>query len=404
MTDNSGLVGGLLDEQFTLLPGLLGGVGVNTSSNNLGLSVLPGVAGGVQATTQNALVGVDVLPGLDLGGGIDIDILPDIGGGVDIDIGGGAGGGGSGGGGSGGGGTGGGGTGGGGSGGGGTGGGGAGTGDNGSGDIDGNGDNGVENPGGSGSGGTGWLPGSNTNLDLEVAYQNITRVDAGSAKAAGDVATLTNLWNRVDAGTLSTTEAVREIMALAKDTSAVAVLSYQFFTGETPTVDGLDFLVNAIDTLNPTDLTDAYYNNFNLENRYINFAANLGLSGEGAQSFNQAYGGLTFEGAVRKAYGEIIGIAEATAAGVNAEAAIADIASRKDYFDALASARINSTTNQDLAAKAGLVGYILGEAVKANVGLYANALENFFFDLADSEAQFNVSLVAAYSNDTAWMA
>ncbi len=362
MTDNTGLIGGQAG-QLTLLPGLLGGVGLNT--NSLGLNILPGLAGGVNANTSNALLGVDVLPGLDLGGGIDIDILPDIGGG--------------------------------------TGGGGSGTGDNGSGDVDGNGNNGVENPGGSGSGGSGWLPGSNTQLDLEVAYQNITRVDAGSAKAADDVAALTQIWNRVDAGTLTTTEAVRLITDFAIDTSAVAITSYQFFTGKTPTVAGLDFLVNAVDSLNPTDLTDAYYQGFNLENRYINFAANLGLFGEAAVSFKNEYGGLDFEGAVRKAYGTIIGNSEAAAAGVNVKAAIADIVGRKSYFDTLASSRIGAG-DTELAAKAGLIGYVLAEAIKADVGIYANALENFYFDLADSEAQFNVSLVAAYSNDTAWMA
>lgn len=400
MTDNTGLIEGQAG-QLTLLPGLLGGVGLNT--NSLSLNILPGLGGGVNANTNNAILGVDVLPGLDLGGGIDIDILPDVGGGVTIDIGGGTGGGGgAGGGGTGGGGTGGG-TGGGGTGGGTGGGGTGGTGDNGSGDVDGNGNNGVENPGGSGSGGTGWLPGSNTQLDLEVAYQNITRVDAGSAKAAGDVAALTQIWNRVDAGTLTTTEAVRLITDFAIDTSAVAITSYQFFTGKTPTVAGLDFLVNAVDSLNPTDLTDAYYQGFNLENRYINFAANLGLFGEAAVSFKNEYGGLNFEGAVRKAYGTIIGNSEAAAAGVNVEAAIADIVGRKSYFDTLASSRIGAG-DTELAAKAGLIGYILAEAIKADVGIYANALENFYFDLADSEAQFNVSLVAAYSNDTAWMA
>lgn len=85
------------------------------------------------------------------------------------------------------------------------------------------------------------------------------------------------------------------------------------------------------------------------------------------------------------------------------DAAIANIVGRKSYFDTLASSRIGAG-DTELAAKAGLIGYVLAEAIKADVGIYANALENFYFDLADSEAQFNVSLVAAYSNDTAWMA
>ena len=194
-------------------------------------------------------------------------------------------------------------------------------------------------------------------------------------------------------------ERVGIIGDLGNATTSVALTTYQFFTGAIPNKEGLRWLVNSPD--NPNDLNDAsgMYAGFGLENRYINFAANLGLQGAGKDAFAATYGGLTFGQAVEKAYGTIIGTALATAAGINVTAAIADITGREGYFRTVAAERMGGF-DQGLAAKAGLVGYILAEAVKANVGTYYRGLENFYLDAADGTARYGVDLVGVYGPGT----
>lgn len=385
LPDLGGGPGGVLPGLGGVLPGLDGGgidlsdlIGVDTRSG-VGIDILPGLAGGVGVDLDDGTVGIDILPGLlgvdlgvDLNDGIDLDLgvnvplIPDDiddpddptdPGGDDDD------------------------------------------------DDPTNGDNGDNNDDGAGIGNDGWTPASpNINLDLMTAYQNVTRLEPTSAKApVAQVLQVNQFKAAITAGTMTTQQAVDRIIDFADATTSVAVLTYQFFTGQIPSAKGLDYLVNTGDELNPFDLTDAYYTNFNLENRYINFAAALGLSGESAKSFGMTYGDMTFAQAARSIYDQVIGIQEARALGVDTDAAIANIVGRKAYFDELATTRINNT-NIDLASKAALVGYILAEAVKADVGKYANSLENFYYDLSDGQAQFKVGLVAAYNDDGAWMA
>ncbi|WP_269713794.1 hypothetical protein [Caulobacter sp. NIBR2454] len=180
-----------------------------------------------------------------------------------------------------------------------------------------------------------------------------------------------------------------------KDT-AVAALTYQFHTGEVPSAAGLAYLVNS--GTNPTDLNDAYYSGFNLENRYINFSTNLGVVGEGAASFTATYGLLSFSQTVDAAYEKIIGSTYAAAAGINALAAKADISSRAAYFTALANQNFPTSTpaQQDLAAKAGVVGYIIAEAMKADVGVYAAAMNRYSLALMDGTAVYSQDLLLAY--------
>jgi hypothetical protein len=168
-------------------------------------------------------------------------------------------------------------------------------------------------------------------------------------------------------------------------TTSVAVTAYQFFTGKIPSLAGLDFLVNP--TVNTNSLNSPYYTAFNAENRYINFAANLGLNGEGAAKFAADYGPLSVNEAIRKAYIEIVGSAN--------DSGIAAIQASTPYFAQVASERIGG--NLDLATKAAAIGYILNEVVKADAGVYGRALENFYLDLSDGTAQTGVSLVGIYS-------
>lgn len=229
--------------------------------------------------------------------------------------------------------------------------------------------------------------------DATTAYKNFTLVDSVKSSDAGKIPFF---W---PGSTASTRDAVRTIEAFALSTTSVALTAYQFFTGKTPGKAGLSYLVNSPD--NPSDLNDAagIYAQMNTENRYINFAANLGLVGEGKAAFASAYQSLTFRQAVEKAYDVVIGNKAAAAAGINVSAAVDGIVAAKSYFEALATQRM-SGFDQDLAMKAGMIGYLIAEGLKAHVGNYARAVENFYIDLADGSAQHNIDLVGVYGPGT----
>ncbi len=177
--------------------------------------------------------------------------------------------------------------------------------------------------------------------------------------------------------------------------TAVAALSYQFFTGSAPSAAGMQYLVNS--NLNSTDLSDAYYSRFSSDNRYINFAINLGVMGAGAATFSTTYGSLTFAAAVAAAYDTVIGPQYVESQRLNAFAAKGDIVSRLAYFTAVARASLpaNATAAQlDLGIKAAMVGYLMSEAMKADVGVYASAMNNFSNAIIDGRATYGGSLTA----------
>jgi S-layer protein len=162
-----------------------------------------------------------------------------------------------------------------------------------------------------------------------------------------------------------------------ESTTDVALAVYQFFTGMAPTLDGLDYLVNNDGgaPLNPNDLDSAYYAGFNQANRYYNFAINL-ITGNAAvaANFAAAYGSATFNQVVVAAYESIVGTPNVGAA--NAAAAEAAIEAKLSYFQQIAAERAPGV-NQDLATKAIAIAYILEEAIKADVGYYAFAIDSF---------------------------
>ena len=186
----------------------------------------------------------------------------------------------------------------------------------------------------------------------------------------------------------------KAIIDTADVDTAVAMQSYQYFTGLTPSQAGAAFLTNSASNTN--DLNDAYYAKFNIENRYINFAANLGVFGDGAAAFQATFGSLTFGQAVSLAYGRIIGFNYAQAAGIDPNAAVADITGRIAYFQGVAHDGLPANV-QDIGTKAAMVGYILAEGIKADVGAYATADNAFMADLLDGSAQFNVNLIGVYA-------
>src|SRR4051812_30368245 len=98
------------------------------------------------------------------------------------------------------------------------------------------------------------------------------RADAAHIPAAHQ-ALLASLSSQVDAGLLSFAAAKQSVARLAIDTTSVASLAYNFFTGSIPFDHGFDYLVSPTGP-NPNNLNSAYYQSSNIENRYINFAVN----------------------------------------------------------------------------------------------------------------------------------
>jgi hypothetical protein len=159
--------------------------------------------------------------------------------------------------------------------------------------------------------------------------------------------------------------------------------TYQFFTGSIPTAAGFEYLIES--AANNTDLSDPYYAQFNQENRFINFANNLGTVGVGALAFQQEYGSLTFEQTIRKAYDEIVGIAAAQAAGIDTEAAIQFFINARGFYQTVALERLGGVPLEQ-AIKIVALGSIINEAIKAGVGKYAEGVTELVADVSPDGA------------------
>ena len=219
-------------------------------------------------------------------------------------------------------------------------------------------------------------------VDSRVAasISNVLRLTTFSAAAEPVTKTLAAAM----AGGLSYTDAIGQVAKTALSTSAVAVMSYQFFTGKTPSAAGMDFLIKP-DGPNANNLNSAYYQSFNIENRYINFAVNLGKIGEGAAKFSADYGGLTLFEATRKAYATIFGPTPSD------DKVRALLDGRADYF-----AAYGQDGPEGQGAKAAMVGWLMAEAGKAEIGVYAKSASALFLDMASKDV-FAVDLVAVYA-------
>lgn len=230
---------------------------------------------------------------------------------------------------------------------------------------------------------------------LKTQYSAVMRVDYAAISTA-DSTLLADLAAKVDASAITLGAATAEIAKLAINTTTVANLSYYFFTGATPRAGGLDYLISPTGG-NPNNLNASYYQSFNMENRFINFAVNLGKTGEGATGFTAAYGALSLSEATTKAYTTIFGFAPA--AGKIAELLDAQVPNglggtyaRSQYFAAIG---LDGATGQ--GTKAAMVGWLMAEAAKANLGAYVTANNAFLADLMDDGAAlFNVDLLGAY--------
>lgn len=195
-------------------------------------------------------------------------------------------------------------------------------------------------------------------------------------------------------------EALSYILASADKTTAVAVMTYQFFTGQSPSAEGMAYLLNS--TTNGADLNDAYYAKFNLENRFMNFAANLAMGSSARPRFVDTYGAMSFGDYVASIYETIIGKSYAQAAGLDVDKIVADVVARRDLI--LQSARDNGMIGADatpaqidLALKTATAAYLLGEGAKADVGIYAGATNNFVLALVKGEPFYNVDITQTYA-------
>ncbi len=230
--------------------------------------------------------------------------------------------------------------------------------------------------------------GGSVDATIAAAITNILRIN-GSSSSLG-----VTLTTQVQGGQLNMNQAIGEVVKAADATTAVAVLSYQFFTGKIPSQGGIDFLVSTSGP-NPNNLNSAYYQSFNIENRFINFAVNLGKAGEGRAAFEQAYGAKDLFEATRSAYTTIFG-------GSPSDAKLhalldptlnlgGQTMTRAEYFAYYGQDGVNG-----IGAKAAMVGWLLAEAAKADLGVYARSSDQFLLDLQDGAASFAVDLVGTY--------
>lgn len=205
----------------------------------------------------------------------------------------------------------------------------------------------------------------------------ITDIDASNGVSGTD--TLRNVeWARFgdqDVSLVAVFPPETDWTAEVDDIQTVAA-TWQYFVQIVPSAEGFEYLIKS--TVNPTDLNDAYFQTFSTENRYIAFASNLAFDVAAANWFEQAFGDLTYAEAVEKAYEDIVTSAAAIAHGIDPELAKAFFMNGQGYFEAVATERIvrPGVTLED-AAKLALIASVLNEAVRAGIGPYAVAVNDF---------------------------
>jgi Ca2+-binding RTX toxin-like protein len=221
------------------------------------------------------------------------------------------------------------------------------------------------------------LTANSLSAPVETAFAAILRapVSAPSQEAGLKIVTDSLLAGASQA------KAIGAVIRAAGATTSVASLAYEFFTGKVPGEAGIDYLVSPTGP-NANNLNSAYYQSFNLENRYINFAVNLGKVGEGKDAFLAKYGSLSFVDATREAYKTIFGAAP-TDAKIHAM-----IDSRVDYFAAYGGDGPNG-----VGTKAAMVGWLLAEAQKADLGVMVRSNDAWLTDLADGSAPFAIDIL-----------
>lgn len=244
-----------------------------------------------------------------------------------------------------------------------------------------------------------------TSADLTTFFTN---GNLGKAPTAAQSLLLQSYASQTQSGAISDQAAIDRIVDMLDGTTSVAVQSYQFFTGGTPSAAGLDYLVDS--ALNANDLNDpapGQYAVLNTENRYINFAINLGASaaGAGRANFLATYGTLSFRDVAAVAYETIIGTAAAQAAGINVTTAIDFLARPENeaYLRAFVAQRAPGV-DIELGIRAALVGQIMSAGATGDVGNYNAATERLITGALDGTfdggitATSGVNLLTAFPN------
>jgi hypothetical protein len=235
--------------------------------------------------------------------------------------------------------------------------------------------------------------GAGTALDaIQIGFDEALRQ---STATTADQSFRDSLTSQANAGTLTTAQAAAAIVQHAQATSSVATLAYEFFTGTVPTAAGMDYLVSPTGP-NANNLNSAYYQSFSLENRYINFSVNLGTAvGQGASVFAQAYGSGDIYAAVHQAYRTIFGVDPTDA---KAHAIIdtqvdtgGQTMTRGQYFALYGGDGLNG-----IGTKAAMIGWLMAEGVKADVGDYAKSNDAFLTDVTTHNAPFGVDIIGQY--------
>lgn len=171
--------------------------------------------------------------------------------------------------------------------------------------------------------------------------------------------------------------------------------TYQYFTGFIPSAGGFEYLISS--PANPVDLNDPYYDAFNTENRYINFASNLGTGAENSADFLAFLDSYGYSEIVELAYDEIVGFNYAESLGINtADATDFFNDSYWFYADVAAERVVRPGVSHDVATKIVLIGSMLNEAIKADVGRYADEVDSFVDDVVvtGSSPEFGNDLFA----------
>lgn len=208
-----------------------------------------------------------------------------------------------------------------------------------------------------------------------------------------DAGRLPGLAGQVSGEHVTIQQALTSVEQMAVATTTVSTLAYEFFTGRTPTAAGYQYLIDS--PSNPNNLDSPYYALFNIQNRFINFAVNLGKLGAGMVPFNDTYGSDTLSQAATSAYTEIFGFAPA--AGkidtiLNSMVSFNGITeTRAQYFAGYGGDGLNG-----IGTKAATVGWLLEVAVQSDLGSYAHAADAFLNDLALGNAFFNIDVLTTY--------
>jgi hypothetical protein len=236
-----------------------------------------------------------------------------------------------------------------------------------------------------------------TNANLPAAVAASEQAVMRAAATDTHVAALTSQISvGLSTGAMTTAQADSQIVAAAGATSSVAILAYQFFTGGTPTAVGMDYLVSPTGP-NPNNLNSAYYQSFSLENRYINFAVNLGSGpGAGAAAFAAAHASETLAQTLTSAYTRIFGTAPtadkvATLLNSQVPDGLGGTYARASYFASYGGDGLTG-----VGTKAAMVGWLMAEALKSDVGDYALSNDALLHAVAAGTGSFGVNLIGTY--------